>query len=292
MKEKSAALLLRAFEKAMVETEKSPATVRKYLRDVEQFLRYVGEEKIGRELVLRYKAELAKHYVATSINSILAALNAFFRFSGRRELCVGQCKVQHAAYVPEKRNLQWSEYQRLVYAARRKGDERLSLILQTICATGIRVSELKHITVEAVGKGEANVRCKGKIRTILLVKELRRGLADYARARGIASGPVFITRRGKPVARTAIWRDMKALCAQAGVSPGKVFPHNLRHLFARIFYNAAKDIAKLADVLGHSSINTTRIYLTTTCEEHRQCMERLPLLVPQEKKPAFADLKT
>lgn len=278
------AVLLQAFGRALAEQEKSPATVRKYLRDVGQFLRFAGGERLNRTLVLRYKERIATRYAASSANSMLAALNAFFRFSGRVELCVRQLKVQRAAYVPEEQALQQDEYQRLVQAARDTGNERLAMILQTICATGIRVSELQHITVEAARRGEATVRCKGKTRTILLVKELRRGLLSYAGGAGISRGPIFVTRRGKPVARTAVWREMKALCARACVTPEKVFPHNLRHLFARVFYAAAKDIAKLADVLGHSSVNTTRIYLTTTCDEHRRCMERLPLVFPPKRK--------
>lgn len=276
---------LPAFEQWLANAEKSPATIRKYLCDVRRFASYAGSQPLTRTLVLRYKEALGARYAASSANTMLAALNAFFHFAGQLELCVRQFKVQRQAYVPAQRELSRAEYERLMQAAQCSGRPRLALILQTICATGIRVSELQHITVQAVERGEATVRCKGKTRTILLVHGLRRMLRAYARAHGIVRGPIFITKSRTPVSRTAIWRDMKALCQQAHVQPEKVFPHNLRHLFARTFYAAARDIAKLADVLGHASINTTRIYLATTCAEHRRNMERLSLLPLQQKKP-------
>lgn len=278
--------LLPDFINALIEGEKSPATVEKYLRDVRRFAVYANGQAITRQLVLAYKAAIAEEYAVSSANSMLASLNAFFRFAGWPELCVRQFKVQRQVYLPEDKLLTRTEYERLVQAAGQMGNERLQMILQTICATGIRVSELIHITVEAARQGEAIVRCKGKVRTILLIRELCRILLRYAGQRGIVSGPIFVTRSGQPVSRTAIWREMKALCQRAGVAPGKVFPHNLRHLFARTFYGIGKDIVQLADVLGHASINTTRIYTATTFTEHRRRMEGMQLLVPHTKKAA------
>lgn len=279
--------MLEGFRHHLIDEERSPATIGKYLRDVQHFARFAAGQAITRQIVLAYKARLGDDYAVTSANSMLAALNALLRWRGWHDLCVKQFKCQRQAYMPEEKELSRAEYERLVAAAHRKGNERLCLILQTICATGIRVSELPFITVEAVRQGEAVVRCKGKTRAVLLVKELRALLVQYARRAGLAAGPVFVTRRGRPVGRTAVWRDMKALCRAAGVAPGKVFPHNLRHLFARTFYGVTRDIARLADVLGHSSIDTTRIYTATTSAEHRRRMENLHLIW-QMKKPASA----
>ena len=272
--------LLQPFHLHLLENEKSSATIEKYLRDLRSFLRFSADNALTKQTVLDYKNHLADHYAVSSANSMLASLNAFFRFAGRPELCIRQLKAQRKAYIPQEKELGKPEYERLVRAARLRRDERLCLMIQTICGTGIRVSELQHITVEAVRRGEATVRCKGKIRPVFLVQELRTALLHYARRCGITSGPVFITRTGRPVSRTAIWRQMKTLCQQAQVLPCKVFPHNLRHLFARIFYAAEKDIAKLADILGHTSINTTRIYVATTGAEHRRRMEQLGLILP------------
>ena len=272
----------------LIENEKSPATIEKYLRDIRYFANYAANRPVTKQTVMAYKAGLAATYATASANSMLAALNALLRFMGWLDLCIKQFKVQRQAYVPEEKELSKAEYERLVDAAKRKGNERLYLMIQTICATGIRVSELPSITVEALQHGEAIVRCKGKTRSVLIVQELRALLTRYVKKQAIRSGPIFITRRGKPVSRTAIWREMKALCQQAGVPPQKVFPHNLRHLFARTFYGMKKDIAKLADVLGHSSINTTRIYIATTGAEHRRQMEHMHLVVQQKKKPTLA----
>ena len=278
--------LLPAFRAWLAEGEKSPATIEKYLRDVRRFARFAGDAPLTRQLVLDYKAALAGEYAVASANSMLASLGAFFRFMGRPELCVRQFKVQRQPYLPEDKLLTRQEYQRLVRAAEHQ--PRLQLMLQTICATGIRVSELCHITVEAARQGEAVVRCKGKVRTILLIRELRTLLLRYAEGEGITAGPVFITRGGQPVSRIAVWRGMKALCERAHVAPAKVFPHNLRHLFARTFYAAGKDIVQLADVLGHASINTTRIYTATTFAAHRRRMEGMHLLISGTKKAPAA----
>ena len=259
--------------------ERSLATIEKYLHDVQVFYNYVGESMFTKSEVLKYKAHLLTKYTATSANSMLAAINVFFRFCGWYDLCVKQYKIQKSAFCPEEKELTKAEYMRLVQAAKSNSNERLNLIIQTICGTGIRVSELQYITVEAVLKSEAFVNCKGKNRRIFIVAELRKKLLQYIKRQNIKSGAVFVTKNGKPVSRHNIWRDMKALCKDAGVSPSKVFPHNLRHLFARTFYGIEKDIAKLADILGHTSINTTRIYIITTATEHKRKMENMRLII-------------
>ncbi|MBQ2719736.1 MAG: tyrosine-type recombinase/integrase [Clostridia bacterium] len=259
--------------------ERSVATIGKYLRDIGRFAVFSKGKEIEKELLLAYKQHLSEHYAVTSANSMIAALNAFLRFLGHHELCIKQFRVQRDAFCPRERELSREEYLRLLATAKRQRNERLYLVLQTICGTGIRVSELSYITVEAVRRGEATVNCKGKRRRIFLVRDLQRHLLRYAESRGIGEGAVFRTRNGTPLSRYNIWKEMKGLCREARVAPEKVFPHNLRHLFARCFYGMEKDIAKLADILGHASINTTRIYITTTCEEHRRKMERLRLIV-------------
>lgn len=210
---------------------------------------------------------------------MLASLNSFFEFLGWGDCKVKNIKVQKQIYCEKEKELTKSEYMRLVSVAKNQHNERLNLILQTICGTGIRVSELQYITVEAVKKGEAIVSCKAKTRRVFIVKELRKRLSCYAKDRHIESGTIFVTAKGKPMNRTNIWREMKSLCEEAHVSPEKVFPHNLRHLFARTFYGIEKDIAKLADILGHSSINTTRIYIITSGEEHRRKLENMRLII-------------
>ena len=210
---------------------------------------------------------------------MLASINSLFVFLGWHELKVKSIKLQQQIYCPEEKELTKAEYTRLCRAAEKKHNERLNLILQTICGTGIRVSELQYITVESVRQGEATVSCKAKTRSVFIVKELQKKLLRYAAEQGIKSGMIFVTRTGKPISRTNIWREMKALCEEAGVNPQKVFPHNLRHLFARVFYGIEKDIAKLADILGHSSINTTRIYIISTGTEHRRRMENMRLVI-------------
>lgn len=259
--------------------ERSTATVEKYLRDVRAFARFAQGQTITKETVIAYKTRLRERYAARSVNSMLASLNGLFAFLGWQDLRVRALKLQQTVFCPAEKELTRAEYMRLCRAASERRNERLSLILQTICGTGIRVSELQCITVEAVRRGEVVVCCKAKTRTVFLVKELRQKLLRYAAARGIRRGSVFVTRTGKPVSRTNIWREMKALCRAAGVNPQKVFPHNLRHLFARTFYGLEKDIAKLADILGHSSINTSRIYIVSTGTEHRKRMENMHLIL-------------
>lgn len=259
--------------------ERSPATRRQYQRDLQRFLRFAAGAPLTKGLIIRYKEELQRDYLPTSVNAKLAALNGFLRFTGNGELRVKQLRIQRKAFCPKQRELSKAEYLRLVEAARQGKDEKLALLLQTICGTGIRVSELRFVTAEAVRSGEATVRLKGKTRAILISGKLRKALRNYAIRAGINAGPVFVTRNGKPLDRSNIWKMMKALCGKSGVHAGKVFPHNLRHLFARCFYALDKDIAKLADVLGHSNINTTRIYIASSGREHRRRMEALGLVM-------------
>lgn len=259
--------------------EKSINTIEKYLRDLRAFCVFADAREITKNIVMEYKTSLVVNYEVTSANSMLAAVNAFLRFKGWRDCCVKQFKVQKKTFCSEDKELTKEEYVRLVNTAKKTGNERLSLILQTICATGIRVSELQFVTVEAVRKGVAVVTCKNKTRTIFFVRELQKKLLSYLRNKGITSGCVFVTKSGKPISRCNVWREMKALCKQARVSSDKVFPHNLRHLFARIFYAIEKDVVKLADILGHSSINTTRIYIITTGAEHKRKMENMRLII-------------
>lgn len=270
---------IKSFEKYLLENEKASATTQKYMRDIRCFAEYAAEHALDKTLVLDYKGMLEQNYAIRSANSMLAALNSFFRFVGWSDLCVKQFKVQKEAYCSEEKELTKAEYTALVRTAEQKKNERLSLVVQTICGTGIRVSELQSITVEAVRKGEAIVSCKGKTRKIFIVSALRKKLLRYATEQKINSGIIFVTKSGKPLDRSNIWREMKSLCKQAGVLPQKVFPHNLRHLFARTFYGIEKDIAKLADILGHSNINTTRIYIITTGAEHQRRMENMRLII-------------
>ncbi|MBR2012816.1 MAG: tyrosine-type recombinase/integrase, partial [Clostridia bacterium] len=224
---------MHAFKNYLLENEKAEATIQKYMHDIGCFMEYVADRIPDKGLILNYKELLGREYAVRSANSMLAALNAFLRFSGRHDLCVKQFKVQKEAYCSEDKELTKAEYKALVRAAEQKKNERLSLVVQTICGTGIRVSELQSITLEAVRRGEAVVSCKGKTRKIFIVKALQKKLLRYAAEQGIVSGILFMTKSGKPLDRSNIWRQMKELCVQAGVSPQKVFPHNLRHLFAR-----------------------------------------------------------
>ena len=267
------------YETALREAEKSAATMEKYLHHVRQFVAHDAGRRIDKALVLEYKTRLGKLYAPSSANAALAAVNGFLRFWGFESCCVKPFKVQKKLYCPEERELSREEYIRLVKAAKEKSSERLALLLESICATGIRVSELPYITVEAVARGEAVVHCKGKTRTVFLPAALQKKLRRYMQRQKIQSGPVFITRTGKPMNRSNIWREMKALCERAQVAPSKVFPHSLRHLFARTFYSIDHDVAKLADLLGHSNINTTRIYIITTGAEHRRKMETMRLVI-------------
>lgn len=270
--------LQRRFAEDLRDQEKSAATVEKYLREARRFAEYAGGNEVSRRMTLGYKAMLGSLYSAKSANSMLAALNSLFRFARREDLCVRQFRLQRDAYRPESEELTRDEYVQLISAAEHACDYRSALILQTLCCTGIRIGELGYVTVEAAKEGGTSVCCKGKTRRIFIVSALRKKLLRYAEETGVSSGPVFLTRTGRPVDRTNVWRKMKKLCAAAGIPPQKAFPHNLRHLFARTFYEKEHDISTLADILGHSSVNTTRIYIISTGAEHAKRMEGMDLV--------------
>ena len=268
------------FGRYLYNEEKSNLTIEKYLRDVRAFSDYLGENDLTKEAMMAYKQRLISDgFSVRSINSMIASINKLAGFLGREELKVKTVRLQKEIFRPEEKELTRAEYERLCRTAEEKRNCRLSLIIQTICGTGIRISELEFITVDAVKRGEARVSCKGKTREIFIVKALREKLMKYVARHQITEGCVFVTRNGKPVSRVNVWREMKVLCGDAHVNPSKVFPHNLRHLFARVFYEIEKDIAKLADILGHSSINTTRIYIISTGKEHRRRMENMRLIL-------------
>lgn len=259
--------------------EKALSTRTQYAHTIEQFIMWLDDHaEITKRTVIRYKEKLKTAYKPATVNIKLAALNSLFTFLERTDLKVKQLKIQREAYCAQEKELTYDDYRRLVEAAKNKGNEKLSLVIQTIGGTGIRVSELKFITVEAVENGEADISSKGKNRKVLLPGKLCKLLKKYIRRQRLKAGSVFITRTGKPLDRSNIWRMMKALCEDAQVDPKKVFPHNLRHLFARKFYSIDHDIAKLADMLGHSSINTTRIYIMTTSREHRKQLDKMNLI--------------
>ncbi len=273
--------LLDVYKDYLIRDEKSEATISKYLHDVRVFAEFAQDRPIDKNLVLEYKDILGEAYSVSSANSMLAALNSFFRFMNWRDAEVKRFKVQKQVYCKAENELTKDEYLRLVAAAEQKS-KRLSLVLQTLCGLGMRVSELSYITVEAVECGEAVVSCKGKTRVIFIVSSLRKKLLKYAKKEGISQGVIFITRSGNPLDRSNIWREMKMICKDACVRETKVFPHNLRHLFARTYYTMEKDIAKLADVLGHSNINTTRIYIVTSGAEHLRQLEKMRLIPLEE----------
>ena len=258
--------------------EKSPSTIKQYLRDILSFFACLGNEPVTKERVIQYKNKLSEKYRPASVNAKIAALNSFFSYIELPQLRVKQLKIQRNAFSSQKKELRKAEYMRLVETAKHKGDEKLALMLQTICGTGIRVSELQFITAEAVNIGQAAICLKGKNRSVVISGKLRKFLREYMRKNRIAAGPVFVTRNGRPVDRSYIWKMMKSLCESAGVQKEKVFPHNLRHLFATCFYSIDKDMARLADILGHSNINTTRIYIASFGYEHRKRIDSLGLV--------------
>lgn len=264
------------------EEEREPGTIEKYRRDVRAFAAWLQGREASKERVVEWKENLRRSgYAPVTINSMLTAANRFFRFLGWDELCVRSLRIQRRVFRSREKELTREDYIRLVETARGLGRERLALLMETICATGIRVSEVRYITVEAALAGRAEVSLKGKIRTIFIPNKLCRKLRKYARKQKTASGEIFLTRSGKGLSRRQIWAEMKAICTRAGVPPSKVFPHNLRHLFARCFYRACRDVVQLADVLGHSSVETTRIYLISSGTEHARRMERLGLIFPE-----------
>ena len=267
---------LQAFRQRLVWEEKSPATIEKYLRDAAAFTAWLDGRAASKAAAGAWKAALLEAKLApATINIKLAAVNRFLVFLGWPAFRVKPLRIQRRLFRDDSRELTRPEYLRLLETARTQGRERLALLLETICGTGIRVSEVRYVTVEAVYRGRAEISLKGKIRTILLPGKLCRKLLKYARKQKIASGEIFLTRNEKGISRRQIWAEMKALCDKAGVAPSKVFPHNLRHLFAKTFYRVCRDVARLADVLGHSSIETTRIYLISTGTEHAGPLARL-----------------
>lgn len=270
---------IQAYTRHLQLEERSPATVEKYLRDVRAFALWLNGRTISKELTSEWKTHLvAQNYAPTTINAMLSAVNGLFAFLNWGECRVKFLKIQRRLFRDAARELTRPEYERLLTAARSLGRERLALLAETICATGIRVSEVRYITLEAAAAGKAEIALKGKIRVILLPGKLCRKLQKYARQQKIVSGAIFRTGSGRELGRRQIWAELKGLCRYAGVAPEKVFPHNLRHLFATVFYRACRDIVKLADLLGHSSIETTRIYLLTSGAEHEKQLERLGLV--------------
>lgn len=263
---------IRSFALHLHEDEKSEATVEKYIRDVSAFSSFLRERELTKQEVMEYKKQISENYAPASVNSMLVSINSFLDFIGFHDFRVKLLKIQRQMFVSEKKELTAAEYRRLLKAAQ---GTRLALVIQTICETGIRVSELEFITVEAVECGRAVVDCKNKTRVILIPTALRKTLLQYIKKTGVKAGSVFVTKTGKKLNRSNIWRDMKALCERANVDQEKVFPHNLRHLFARTFYSLERDIVRLADLLGHSSINTTRVYTIETGREHFNCLERM-----------------
>lgn len=270
--------LIEKFKDFLTNEEKASATLEKYMRDIRAFSEWVSGSEIDKRKVLDYKEYLISKFAPASVNSVLSSLNSFFEFNNWYELKVKMLKIQKQIFAQKDKELSKTEYERLLDAAKEKSNERLYLLMQTICSSGIRVSELQYITVEATKLRKATINCKGKMRIVILPGELCRMLKEYAKAKKISSGSIFVTKTGKPLDRSTIWKMMKALCESARVSKYKVFPHNLRHLFARTFYTLQKDIVRLADILGHSSVNTTRIYTMETGERHRRQIQKLGLL--------------
>lgn len=276
---KLSTIQITAYSHWLHQEERAAGTMEKYLRDVHAFASWLDGKPVTKALAAEWKTHLlSSGYAPVTVNSMLAAVNSFFRFMGWAEYRVKFLKIQRRLFREPGRELTRGEYDRLLEAACARGQERLALLMETICATGIRVSEVRYITVEAARQGRTEVSLKGKIRTILLPAKLCRKLLKYAKKNETAFGEIFLTESGKSLSRRQIWAEMKHLCKHAGVEPSKVFPHNLRHLFATAFYQACKDIARLADVLGHSSIETTRIYLISTGAEHRKQLNRLGLV--------------
>ena len=266
------------FKNYLIEEEKSENTVEKYLHDITAFAGWLCNRQATKALALEYKGELCQRYAPASVNAAISSLNSFFAFMNWYDMRIKALKIQRQIFAERDKELTKAEYERLLAASKRKNNERLYYLMQTICSSGIRVSELSSITVEAVKNQRANINCKGKMRVVILPRELCRMLINYAKRQKITSGPVFITRTGKPLDRSTIWKMMKALCESAGVDKSKVFPHNLRHLFARTYYSIQKDIVRLADILGHTSVNTTRIYTMEAGDIHRMQIQKLGLL--------------
>ena len=265
------------YESNLVNEEKSQITIEKYMRDIRTFADWLGYKEFDKTDVLAYKSELQKKYAPTSVNTVISSLNSFFVYHEWYDMKVRTLKIQRQMFAEEERELTKAEYERLLIVAEKK-NKRLYLLMQTICSTGIRISELNFITLEAIQKGKADIQAKGKRRTVFFPKQLCHMLKEYAKKQGIKKGAIFVTKGGLPMNRSNIWASMKSLCGEANVSKEKVFPHNLRHLFARTYYSQQKDIVRLADILGHSSVNTTRIYTMESGAIHRKQIQKLGLL--------------
>lgn len=270
--------LITEFEMYLYEEERSGNTIEKYMRDIRFFREWLQDRNIDKSVVIEYKKELCERYAVKSVNSMLSSINAFFIFMGWYDLKVKTLKIQRRIFADKSKELSKTEYERLLAAAKNKNNERLYYLMQTIASTGLRVSEIKYVTCEAVRQGQAVINCKGKIRQIFLPKKLCQMLKEYIKSRNIKSGAVFVSKNGRPLDRSNIWKMLKDLCKSAGVSKDKVFPHNFRHLFARTFYSLQKDIVRLADILGHSNIETTRIYTMESGTEHIKQLQKLGLL--------------
>lgn len=266
------------YKKYLIEEEKSQATVNKYIRDISAFCIWLNGRDVEKKVLLKYKERIMSTYAPRSVNSILSSLNSLFNYLNWHDCKVKTLKIQKQIFADKNRELTKAEYTRLLNAANNKKNKRLYYLMQTICSTGIRVSELKYITVEAINLMQVNINCKGKIRNIILPAKLCKMLKGYIKEYRIKTGSVFTSRNGKPLDRSNIWSDMKKLCDSANVPRSKVFPHNLRHLFARTYYSLERDIVRLADILGHSNVNTTRIYTMESGEVHRRQIERMRLL--------------
>lgn len=269
---------IEAFYCFLTNEERAQTTICKYLHDINTFRKWLGDRELQKTVVLEYKSCLCERYAPASVNVAISSLNSFFEFMEWYDLRVKNLKIQKQIFESSEKELTKSEYSRLLQVAKQKKNERLYLLMQTICSTGIRVSELRHITVEAINRGMAEIKCKGKYRQVFLPKQLCQILKKYAKEKKIKSGAVFVSKNGRPLDRSNIWSDMKKLCEEANVSRQKVFPHNLRHLFARTYYSLQKDIVRLADILGHSSVDTTRIYTRESGEIHRKQIQKLGLL--------------
>lgn len=271
--------LIRQFVIHLQEQERAQATIQKYVHDLTELLRFTANEELTKTAIICWKQHLAEVHAPATVNSMLAAVNSFLVYMNWQDLTVKQLKIQKSLFLKEEKELTRAEYARLVQAAERQENQRLSLVIQTICATGIRVSELRFITVEAIQTARVEINNKGKRRTVFLPEKLRRLLRKYAQKQKKTAGAVFTTRTGKPLDRSNIWRDMKALCQSAHVDPQKVFPHNLRHLFARTYYSLERDLSRLADILGHTNISTTRIYTAESGAIHAKQIERMGLII-------------
>ena len=270
--------LIESFKNYLIEEEKSENTIEKYIRDITFFMAWLCGQEVTKILALEYKKVLCEKYAPASVNAAISSLNSFFAFVEWHDIRIKALKIQRQIFSSKDKELTKVEYERLLTAANDKKNQRLYYLIQTIASTGIRVSELRYITTSAVHSGQAVINCKGKMRIVILPKELCKMLKGYIRENKIGNGSVFVSRNGKPLDRSHIWKMLKALCETAGVSKDKVYPHSFRHLFARTYYSLQKDIVRLADILGHSSVNTTRIYTMSTGEVHRRQIQKLGLL--------------